>query len=173
MADYKSIIEINEGIINNYIADIAYSNLFALGLLIATMQKAEYWKSFYEQLCANKNILAKSPCNIQETSLGVKDVFMNSSLAHKYAINQPSNLVATLQFDGSVELNWNCNCNSSQTQYVIECMDEKDGNWTVLDLITKTSYIHKIANPKKGLRYIIKARRDGKISYPSNEASIK
>lgn len=173
IADYKSIIEINEGVINDNIANTAYGNLFALGLVNATMKKAEYWESFLEQLCANKNILAKSPCNIQETSLGLRDFFMNSSLAHKYSINQPSNLVATLQFDGSVELNWNCNGNSSQTKYVVECMDEKDVNWTVLDVITKTSYIHKIANPKKGLRYIIKARRDGKISYPSNIASIK
>ena len=173
MADYKSIKEINEGINFDNISNIAYGSLFALGLVIATMKKAEYWKSFYEQLCANKNIMAKSPNNIQETSLGFKDVFINSSLAHKDVINQPSNLVATLQFDGSVALNWNCNGNSSQTQYVVECKDEKDVNWTVLDVITKTSYIHKIANHNKGLRYIIKARRDGKISYPSNIASIQ
>ena len=173
MADYKSIIEINGGINFENIADIAYGSLFALGLVIATMKKGEYWKSFYEQLCANKNIMAKSLNNIQETSLGLKDVFMNSRIAHKDVITQPSNLVATLQFDGSVELNWNCNGNSPQTQYVVECRDEMDSNWTVLDVITKTSYIHKIANPKKDLRYIVKARRDGKISYPSNIASIQ
>lgn len=84
----------------------------------------------------------------------------------------PNELVAELLPDGSVELDWNRNGNAPATQFVIEAMIGANINWTLLNVVTKTSFVHTGIQPGLPIKYIVKARRGNETSGPSNIAFI-
>ena len=84
----------------------------------------------------------------------------------------PAELVAELLPDGSVELDWSRNGNAPGTQFVIEAIIGGAPEWTLLNVVTKTSYVHTGFPPGLPIKYIVKARRSGETSGPSNIAYI-
>ena len=82
----------------------------------------------------------------------------------------PTDLVAVLQSDGSVNLSWNRNGNAPGTQFVIEYSSGATTNWVLLDVITKTNYNHKGFPAGVPIKYSVKARKGGETSGTSNIA---
>lgn len=82
----------------------------------------------------------------------------------------PTDLVAVLQSDGSVNLTWNRNGNAPKTQFVIEYSVGATTNWILLDVITKTNYNHKGFPAGVPIKYSVKARKGGETSGTSNIA---
>jgi hypothetical protein len=83
----------------------------------------------------------------------------------------PADLVANLKTDGSVELYWLSNGNTTRTQYILEMQPDQSQAWTVVDVVSKTSFLHKEPPPAVDLKYRVSARRRGEISPPSNTAT--
>ena len=83
---------------------------------------------------------------------------------------QPTELVAVLQSDGSINLTWNRNGNAPGTQFVIEYSSGATTNWILLDVITKTNYNHKGFPAGVPIKYSVKARKGGETSGTSNIA---
>ena len=86
--------------------------------------------------------------------------------------NPPADLVAELLPDGSVELDWSRNGNAPATQFIVETMIGAATEWTLLDVVTKTSYVHSGFAPGVQIKYIVKARRGDDTSGASNMAII-
>lgn len=84
-----------------------------------------------------------------------------------------TDLAAKLTPDGSIELSWNRNGNSPAAQFMIEYLDDTVNEWKLLDIVTKTTYIHKGHPLGKPIKYVIKTRRVDDISAPSNPASVQ
>ena len=84
----------------------------------------------------------------------------------------PNQLMAELLSDGSIELDWNRNGNSPGTQFVIECRVLPSANWQLLNVVTKTSFLHSGHAIGAGLEYRIKARKGNETSIASNVAVI-
>ena len=85
----------------------------------------------------------------------------------------PTDLVAVLQSDGSVNLSWNRNGNAPGTQFVIEYSSGAATNWILLDVVTKTNYNHKGFPAGVPIKYCVKARKGGETSGTSNIALAK
>ena len=84
----------------------------------------------------------------------------------------PNELVAELLPDGSIELDWSRNGNAPGTQFVIEYCLVPSTTWALLDVVTKTSFIH-IGHPLGlPIQYIVKARKGSETSGPSNIAIV-
>ncbi|MCX6154069.1 MAG: fibronectin type III domain-containing protein, partial [Candidatus Kapabacteria bacterium] len=84
----------------------------------------------------------------------------------------PSELIAQLLADGSIELDWSRNGNAPQTQFVIEYNVMGTGPWVLLDVITKTSYVHTAHPVGHPIQYWVKARKGTETSGPSNIAVV-
>lgn len=82
----------------------------------------------------------------------------------------PTDLVADLASDGSINLTWNRNGNGPNTQFVIEYSTGAATNWILLDVITKTNYNHKGFSAGVPIKYSVKARKGGETSGTSNIA---
>lgn len=65
---------------------------------------------------------------------------------------------------------WSRNGNAPGTQFVMVC-SVSGGAWTLLDIVTKTSYIHNTGHILAQVyQYLVKARRGSDTSGPSNIA---
>lgn len=84
----------------------------------------------------------------------------------------PNELVAELLPNGSIELDWNRNGNAPGTQFVIEYSLLPAGAWTLLNVVTKTSYVHEGHSIGTGIQYVVKARKGDETSGPSNFAIV-
>lgn len=84
----------------------------------------------------------------------------------------PSELVAELLPDGNIELDWSRNGNAPGTQFVIEYSLFPTGNWTLLNVVTKTSFVHSGHPLGIPIQYWVKARKGSETSHPSNIAVI-
>lgn len=84
----------------------------------------------------------------------------------------PIDLIAELQPNGAVELDWSRNGNAPGTLFVVEWSVFPGSSWTLLDIVTKTSYVHTGAPLGNALQYWVKARRSDVTSGPSNIAFI-
>ena len=84
----------------------------------------------------------------------------------------PNELVAELLPNGSIELDWNRNGNAPGTQFVIEYSLLPAGAWTLLNVVTKTSYIHESHVLGTGIQYVVKARKGNETSGASNLAIV-
>ena len=84
----------------------------------------------------------------------------------------PNELVAELLPDGNIELDWSRNGNAPGTQFVIECCILPAVNWNLLNVVTKTSYIHVDHPLGKPVQYQVKARKGTETSGPSNIAIV-
>jgi hypothetical protein len=104
-----------------------------------------------------------------KSQLGISTKDGGSVPQHPLAPNQ---LVAELLPDGSIELDWNRNGNGPGTQFVIEYRALPSANWQLLNVITKTSYIHSGLAIGAGIEYRIKARKGNETSVPCNTAVI-
>ena len=85
---------------------------------------------------------------------------------------EPNQLFAELLSDGGVELDWNRNGNAPGTQFVIECKIGSATEFSLINVVTKTSYIHIGLTPGTRAEYLIKARRNNETSGPSNIAIV-
>lgn len=84
----------------------------------------------------------------------------------------PSELLAELLPDGSIELDWSRNGNAPGTQFVIEYCLAPSTTWTLLDVVTKTSFIHSGHPLGKAIQYWVKARKNSETSGASNIAVV-
>lgn len=84
----------------------------------------------------------------------------------------PNELVAELLPDGSIELDWSRNGNSPGTQFVIEYSIPPNTQWILLNVITKTSYVHSGHPVGLPIQYLVKARKGDETSGPSNIAVV-
>ena len=84
----------------------------------------------------------------------------------------PTDLIAELLPSGSIELDWSRNGNAPGTQFVIEYSLPPTGTWTLLDVITKTSYVHTGHPLGQAIRYTIKARKNNETNIASNIALV-
>jgi len=84
----------------------------------------------------------------------------------------PTHLVANLLPDGRIKLNWNRNGNAPTALFIIEYRLMPAGNWTLLDFVSKTSYIHAGYPVGTIIEYVVKARKTTKTSSQSNIAII-
>ena len=84
----------------------------------------------------------------------------------------PTDLVAELQSDGSVNLTWNRNGNAPRIQFVIESIVGTGTDWVLLDVVTRTNYTHLGVSPGEQVKYCIKARKGTETSGSSNLAIV-
>ncbi len=84
----------------------------------------------------------------------------------------PTELMATLVPDTGIELDWSRNGNGPGTLFVIEYRLLPSAAWQLLDIITKTSYLHSGIAIGAGIEYHIKARKGNQTSGPCNIAVI-
>ena len=84
----------------------------------------------------------------------------------------PTDLVAELQSDGSVNLTWNRNGNAPRIQFVIESIVGTGTDWVLLDVVTRTNYTHLGVSPGEQVKYRIKARKGTETSGSSNLAIV-
>lgn len=84
----------------------------------------------------------------------------------------PMELVAVLLPDGNIELDWSRNGNAPGTQFVIEYCLMPTGTWTLLNVVTKTSFIHSGHPVGSPIQYWVKARKGSETSGPSNIAVV-
>ena len=84
----------------------------------------------------------------------------------------PCDLSAELTADGSAKLTWNRNGNAPTTQFVVECMVGTATEWSLIDVVTKTNFIHKGFPAGVPIKYSVKARKGGETSVHSNVAII-
>jgi hypothetical protein len=84
----------------------------------------------------------------------------------------PNQLIAELLPDGSIELDWNRNGNGPGTQFVIEYRALPSAAWQLLNVVTKTSFIHSGHAIGNGIEYRVKARKGNETSAPCNTAVI-
>ena len=85
----------------------------------------------------------------------------------------PADLIADLLSDGRIELKWNRNGNAPSTKFVVECSVSGTKEWKLLDVVTKTSYIHAGHPLGTPIKYVVRARRGDEISGTSNSAVIE
>lgn len=105
-----------------------------------------------------------------KAQLGISTRDGGTQPAHPIAV---TDLVAKLTPDGSIELSWNRNGNSPTTNFMIEYIDETVNDWKLLDVVSKTTYLHKGHPLSIPIKYIVKARRVDEISSASNIAYIQ
>ena len=74
----------------------------------------------------------------------------------------PTRLVANLLPDGRIKLHWDRNGNAPNVLFIIEYRLMPAGNWTLLDFVTKTSYIHAGYPIGTTIEYLVKARKTNK-----------
>jgi hypothetical protein len=68
------------------------------------------------------------------------------------------------------DISWSRNGNAPGTQFVIE-YSVSGGAWTLLDVVTQTSYIHNAGHILAQVyQYLVKARKNSETSGPSNIA---
>jgi hypothetical protein len=84
----------------------------------------------------------------------------------------PAELMAALLPDGSIELDWSRNGNAPATQFVIEYRILPSAAWQLLNVVTKTSYIHSGHAIGAGIEYRVKSRKSDETSTSSNTAVI-
>ena len=84
----------------------------------------------------------------------------------------PTRLVANLLPDGRIKLHWDRNGNAPNVLFIIEYRLMPAGNWTLLDFVTKTSYIHAGYPIGTTIEYLVKARKTNKTSSQSNIAIV-
>ncbi|MCX6154688.1 MAG: fibronectin type III domain-containing protein [Candidatus Kapabacteria bacterium] len=84
----------------------------------------------------------------------------------------PADLIAVLLPDGTIELSWNRNGNAPSIKFVIEYNQMGIAGWQLLDIVTKTTYIHAGMPLGHPVQYQIKARKGTETSPPSNMAVV-
>lgn len=84
----------------------------------------------------------------------------------------PDQLVAELLADGGVELDWNRNGNAPGTQFVIEAKLAPSNTFTLVNVVTKTSFVFTNLLPGMRAEFIVRARRNNETSGPSNIAMV-
>jgi hypothetical protein len=84
----------------------------------------------------------------------------------------PDQLVAQLLPGGAIELDWNRNGNAPGTQFVIEYCLIPIGKWTLLNVVTKTNYVHDGHPLGSPIQYRVKARKANETSGQSNIALV-
>ncbi|MBS4013349.1 MAG: hypothetical protein KGZ97_06270 [Bacteroidetes bacterium] len=84
----------------------------------------------------------------------------------------PNELIAELLPDGSIELDWSRNGNAPGTQFVIEYSIPPNLQWILLNVVTKTSYVHSGHPVGIPIQYLVKARKGSETSSPSNIAVV-
>lgn len=104
-----------------------------------------------------------------KAQLGISTRTGSTNLQHPVA---PSDLVAELQSDGSVNLTWNRNANAPRTQFVIESIVGNGTEWSLLDVVTRTNYTHQGIGRGEQIMYRIKARKGNETSGCSNLAIV-
>ena len=80
--------------------------------------------------------------------------------------------MATLIPESGIELDWSRNGNGPGTQFVIEYRILPSAAWQLLDIITKTSYLHSGVALGAGIEYHIKARKGTQTSAPCNTVVV-
>jgi hypothetical protein len=115
---------------------------------------------------------AKSVKNLPETVLIGLGLNVPDTERNRRQPVQPVDLTAEMEGRGIVHLDWDGGGNTSGVQYVIE-MQVNDGEFTRVDAVTRRSYLHEDAPTGVRLTYRIRGRRNGQLSQPSNEASVR
>jgi hypothetical protein len=84
----------------------------------------------------------------------------------------PSDLVATADAAGTNSLRWSGAGNASGIQFVIEAKVGSAPEFSIIDVVTATSYRHTDRVPGQAVLYRVKARRGSMTSDPSNIAGV-
>lgn len=108
------------------------------------------------------------PDNLKrEAGLTVKD--MQPTPLHPY---EPKNLTAKAKSNGDVDLDWERGENKQGMQFVVELRKKDAVDFTMVDIVTATKYVHKGQTPGENQTYRIRARKGDSYSDPSNEATV-
>ena len=84
----------------------------------------------------------------------------------------PESLEAYGDDNGENHLEWKAGDNKPGTIYVIEAKIDPNPEFALVDVVTKTKYIHKGQTPGVRVSYRVKAKRGDLISSPSNVAVV-
>jgi hypothetical protein len=84
----------------------------------------------------------------------------------------PAGLVANADASGVNVLTWNSNGNASGIRYVVEAKIANAGEFSLVDVVTATSYRHLGRTPGQPVLYRVLARRGAETSQPSNVAGV-
>jgi hypothetical protein len=84
----------------------------------------------------------------------------------------PTDLVANILPDGTIELKWKRNGNSPNTLFAIHAQVGSENFWTLVNVITKTRYTHVGVLPGVQVKFLVKAKKADYVSGPSNIAMV-
>lgn len=86
-------------------------------------------------------------------------------------VTEPSTVCASGQSNGTNLVTWNRNGNSRSTIFILEAKIG-NGQYTVIDVLTRTRFEHKGQIPGQQICYRVRAKRGDVISGPSNVAVV-
>ncbi len=84
----------------------------------------------------------------------------------------PTDLVASADAAGTNSLRWNGAGNASGIQFVIEARIGTALGYSLVDVVSATSYRHIDRTPGQPVLYRVRARRGSQTSDPSNIAGV-
>ncbi len=85
---------------------------------------------------------------------------------------QPESLEANGEDTGENHLNWKAGDNKPRTLYVVEAKIGESPDFVMVDVVTKTKYIHQKQTPGVRVSYRVRAKRGEQVSAPSNVATV-
>jgi hypothetical protein len=84
----------------------------------------------------------------------------------------PNGLTASADASGVNHLSWNSNGNSVGVQYVVEAKVSTAAEFTIVDVVTATTFHHGGRTAGVPVLYRVRARRGSQTSEPSNVAGV-
>ena len=185
--------------LNNFVT-VANANLAALGLVAADMTPITTLQPTYTTTVNDVEIKKAALASATETKEATKEAVIQKFrlVVNRIQVNPavtpalkaqlgistneggkypqhpvvPNELMATLIPEAGIELDWSRNGNGPGTQFVIEYRVLPSATWQLLDIITKTSYLHSGVALGTGIEYHIKARKGTQTSAPCNTVVV-
>jgi hypothetical protein len=109
---------------------------------------------------------------VSDQLIGELGLTVHSQGGGQQPVVPPSDLVAVGFSNGTNDLKWSTNGNEWPTSWVVEAEFDGSGVWEFIAVTTKTRFAHAPVTPGQPVQYRVRASRYGRVSMPSNVASV-
>ena len=158
-------------LLTEYNSAVELANKLKIEAAAATKAKDEAKQKFLDKTKKSRNKVNGTD-GVPDALKAKLGITIPNSSRNALLPSIPADIVANLKTDGSVEIYWLRNGNTPATQYILEMLPDQSTTWTVVDVISRTSFLHKEPPPVAEIKYRVSARRRQDVSPPSNMATV-
>jgi len=137
----------------------------------ATAAKEMAMKAMLTALRITAQIIQNYP-EITPDLLEAAGLPVHDTIPTPVVLYTPEALTAVANDKGESHLDWKAGENKPRTMYAVEGKISPATEFSLIDVVTKTGYIHKEQTPGVRVSYRVRAKKDEEVSSASNVATV-